>query len=400
MKSIATLFCSSRETNQVLFQQSNQSTFSSNLDVAITTEHSHEELYLALKSFTFTNMFYNSLKAFRLRFGLDYSSYQNTVSKRYIEEYVMNEGNFDVFGFQSEYTTYLLGSRNLTPPKNVFSNTDLGLSASPESKKVSMPTTFQRMVFNENNRKLSFELDAFTLTYKTSEITPNTIPCIPRRLLIEMQNDTEEIYDYWGIFRPGDSSVYFEGRRFIEIPLTFTISTKEVTNVQYTQFIFSKVVYECNWPVYLRTVDYIDVMCENVQATNYSSNSAKLSLSSVLARIPVLSDFGQTQTVSIQVLDYIPIQQSQLNSIRIQLSNNDNLINMQKTCFLCELCVSLKAMPDISVMKGSVDNERYLPPLLASNLGIQDKLDYAQSQPMTRLQEKVLGTNKRGRNPY
>ena len=395
MKEVAILYCSSREANQNTNLQANQTTLITTLDIPITTEHSHEELYVAVKSVTFTNMFYNSLDSFRLRLGIAYISGKNTLPQRFIDVYRLNEGNFDVFGFQTEYESFIKGDRGKTGPTNTLTYTELGMTNAPAGYSSVVPTTFSRIVFNENNRKFILERDTFTLTFLASEVEAAKTACIPNKLLIEIQNDTEEIYDYWGVFRPGDASQYYEGRRFIEIPLPYTTNAIEITNKQYIQFVYPKVSYQCTWPVYLRTVDYIDVICENVQATNYSSRNSQLNISPILTRVPVLSDFGQTQTVQLQLLNYVPVQQNQLSTLRLQLTNNDNLIYMQKGCYLIEISVGLMDMPDIGAMKGSLDNERYAPALTAETYGRQDRLDYAQNLHLSTLQQKVLGKNKR-----
>lgn len=405
MRELAILFCSSRETSTTTQTEDGRAVFTSNLDNPINTDHAHEELYIALKSLTFTNFFYNSLRKFKLRLGVSYRNFNTHHKTTYVPHYHMNEGSFDVYGFQDQYNSgYILSDEGKTPSTNSLTNEQLGYASIPNAdlgvtETPTMPTSFTRMTYNENNRKFTFELDSFNLYFLTAEVTLfNSSPaCLPYEYLIEVTQDTEEIYDYLGLFRPGDTNVkQVNGHIYIIIPIT-TSSTEHHTagGISYIKYHFPSIKYECPWPVYLRPVDYVDVLCDNIQPTNYSSNSSRLSLAPTLARVPVLSDFGQTQTINIQNLNYLPVQQTHLNSIRIQLTNDDNLIDMQKGCFLCELSVAHEDMPDISTLKGSLNDERHVPALQHQNLFTQDKLDYGQNIRLSSLQEKVLGKNKR-----
>lgn len=395
MKEVATLYCSSRETSNQNLQTTNSNTYTSSLDTPVQTSHSHEELYMALKSFTFTNMFYNSMKTFSLRLGIEYVNPTNTESKRYIDIYPMNEGSYNISGFQTQFQEEILGIQSKkAPPNNNWGNSVLGYTNQKDSV---FYTTFGTMSYNDANQKISFTRESYTLNFLTSEINATGAKCcIPSKFLIEILSDTEEIYDYLGIYRPGDSfQGYDQGKKYLEIPLTVTQGTKKIDDKDYTTYTISKVTYNCSWAVYLRTVDYIDVLCDNVKAQNYASSNQTLSTKPILTRIPVMSDFGQTQTIHLQNLNYVPILQNQLNQLRIQLVNNDNLINMQKSCYLCELGIYRLEMPDISQLKGSLDEERHVPPLLGKNLFTQDKLSYGQHVTLDSLQEKVLGKNKR-----
>jgi len=396
MQEVATLYCSSRETSNQNLQTSLSNTYTSALDTPVQTSHSHEELYMALKSFTFTNMFYNSMKTFSIRLGVEYVNPTNTKSKRYIETYPMNEGYFQVSGFQTQYHDSIKGIQsNKTPPLNYWENGSLNYSNIPGSL---FYTTFQRLVYNENNQKLSFGIDSYVLTFLTEEITASKADCcIPTKFLIEILADTEEIYDYLGIYRPGDPyQGYDQGKKYLEIPISTTQGSSETDEgVKLTTYTIPAIQYEFAWPIYLRTVDYIDIICDNVKAQNYASSNQILSTKPILSRIPVLTEFGQTQTIHLQNLNYVPILQNQLNQLRIQLVNNDNLVNMQKSCYLCEIGVYRLEMPDISQLKGSLDQERHVPPLLGKNLFTQDKLSYGQHVTLDSLQEKVLGKNKR-----
>jgi hypothetical protein len=396
MKEVACLYCSSRETSNQNIQTTNSNTYTSSLDTPLQTSHSHEELYMALKSFTFTNMFYNSMKTFSLRLGIEYANPTNTKTKRYIETYPLQEGYFHVSGFQTQFHDTLQGIQsNKAPPANFWSNDSLNYSLYPGS---TFYTTFRQLLYNENNQKLSLEIDSYVLTFLTEEITDSKADCcVPTKFLIEILSDTEEIYDYLGIYRPGDPfQGYDQGKKYLEIPITSTKSSTETEEgVKLTTYTIPKITYEFSWPVYLRTVDYIDVLCDNIKAQNYASSNQTLSTKPILSRIPVLTEFGQTQTIHLQNLNYVPILQNQLNQLRIQLVNNDNLINMQKSCYLCEIGIYRLEMPDISQLKGSLDEERHVPPLLGKNLFTQDKLSYGQHVTLDSLQEKVLGKNKR-----
>jgi hypothetical protein len=395
MKEVACLFCSSRETSNQNIQTTNSNTYTSSLDTPVQTSHSHEELYMALKSFTFTNMFYNSMKTFSLRLGIEYVNPTNTESKRYIDIYHMNEGSYNISGFQTQFQEQIFGTESKkSPPNNNWNNSVMGYTNESTSL---LHTSFGTMTYNEYNQKISFIRDSYTLSFLTSEINAAGAPCcIPNKYLIEILSDTEEIYDYLGIYRPGDPfQGYDQGKKYLEIPISVTVGSKKVGGVDYTTYTISKVTYNCSWPVYLRTVDYIDVLCDNVKAQNYASSNQTLSTKPILTRIPVMSDFGQTQTIHLQNLNYVPILQNQLNQLRIQLVNNDNLINMQKSCYLCEIGIYRLEMPDISQLKGSLDEERHVPALLGKNLFTQDKLSYGQHVTLDSLQEKVLGKNKR-----
>lgn len=398
MEEIALLFCSSRDTSRQS-QQANLgvSRYQTVLDTPLAVDHQLEELFLSLKSFTFTNFFYNSSKSQAFYLGVEYSDYSNSNVSKKVYSYQCSEGYFDENSFQDEYNNFLINSKGDLPRESTLTLTELGYTGSHSDSY--FPTTFATLQYTTKNGKFFFQRDPFSFKVREDEMRSYNKPFIPRKYIIELYAETYDLYDNLGIYRPGDNYMLDDNNiRQIEIPLKYKTISQTVGGVKYIKFEYDEVIYEVNYPCYLRPLDYIDLKCENVESTNYSSNSVQLSVSKTLARIPIMSQFGQTQTYIPQYATYVPVISGKLSSLLLTLEDSKNEVNMQKSPFLCEIVVSQKSMKDITNAEGNVNELRHLPPVTFDNRMTQDKLEFAQRQDMSSLQRDLYGENKQGMN--
>ena len=396
MEDLALLFCSSADTNSPPNQANLGVTrYQTKMDAPLAVEHSLETLYLSLRSFTFTNYFYNSLKSFCLSLGVEYTNYYRSETKETLYRYACQEGYFNETGFQQQFLNGMVNEKGDVPAGSNISFSSLGYT--PYGTQDGIPTTFDSMIFQERNGKFTFHRDPFDFYLREDEVKTKTAPCIPIKFMINIVFDSIQLLESLGLFRSGDVVQDEFGKRQIQVPLSYTKTRETIGGVKYFHYFYTEVNYEFPYPAYLRPLDYIDVRCDNVESTHYSSNLSQLSMGKTLARIPILSEFGQTQTYYPKEISYIPIMGGTLSQFMITLNDAKNEVNMQKSPFLCELGVSIKRMEDISEAKGNVDEMTYMPPVLASSRMTQDNLDFPQNQPLTSLQRNIYGENKQGR---
>ncbi len=397
MRLLTTLYCSSRETDNYNQEQGYENAFRSNISPPIQVDNPHEELYLSLKSFTFTNLFYNSLPNMSLLTGVEYRNKNYSQRKQYSSAYSFREGWFDVAGFQNEYLYSLSNEAGKTISQNTFSMTSLGFVTNTTT---SMPTFFNQLEYNENNRKLSFYQPSFVIRVKKDEVEIGSQCFLPIAFYVEMGDETEEIYDYWGLYRRGDlTEVGPDGKKRV-LKINLPSPQEQITihsGVEYIDYTYPDITYEFKWAVYLRPVDYIDVECSNVIPSFYSTAYQTLARTGIIARIPILNDFGESLNYMPQFETFVPINTNMLSDISLTLTNADKSIRMQKTMYLIEIGVYKQEMKDISELHEGLDSERYVPPILASNREGQDPLNYAQQQQLYPIQVRVLGNNKRSR---
>jgi hypothetical protein len=311
--------------------------------------------------------------------------------------YPCQEGYFNEIGFQDQFATGVVNEKGDLPSESILLFSTLGYSTYHAAPLKGIPTTFQSMVFQERNGKFHFHREAFDFYLIENELKTKTTPCIPVKFIIRISPESYQLLESLGLFRAGDIVENELGKRQIEIPLSFTKTRETIEGVQYFHYFYKEVNYEFSYPAYLRPLDYIDVRCDNVESTHYSSNLSQLTMGKTLARIPVLSEFGQTQTYYPNEHSYVPIMSGTLSQFMITLNDSRNEVNMQKSPFLCELGVSIKKMEDISEAQGNVDEMTYMPPVLASSRMTQDNLDFPQNQQLTSLQRNIYGENKQGR---
>lgn len=398
MQLLTSLYCSSRETDNYNQQQGYENAFRSTIDPPIQSDNPHEELYLALKSFTFTNLFYNSLPSMFLVTGMDYADKRNAHHKQITHDYAFREGWFDVGGFQDEYTNYLKNEEGKLISESSLSLSQVGFT----NTSTTIPTFFSELLYNPNNRKFSFYQPSFVIRVDKAEVDnpQQTHSFLPTFFYVEIAEEGLEIYDYWGLYRRGDETTLGpDGVKRI-LKMTLGNPTRTVTvhnNVQYYDYTYPETTYEFKWAVYLRPVDYIDIECSNVLPSFYSTTYKELSRSAIIARIPILNDFGESLNYMPQIETFVPVSTNMLGDIQITLKNADKSIRMQKTMYLMEIGVYKQEMKDISELHDGLDSERYVPPILASNRAGQDPLDYAQQQKLYPIQMRVLGNNKRSR---
>lgn len=396
MKDIGLLFCSSRDTNRHA-QDANLgvSRYDTTLDTPIAVEHQLEKLYLSLNSFTFTNFFYNCNRSFHFCLGVAYHNAHQSIKTEVIEEYPCQEGYFDEIGFQNQFLE-IVNTKGVTPYESHILLSSLLFT--PLDSTSFFPTTFESLQYTERNGKFMLTRAAFSFSLLEAEVLSSSVPFLPFSFIIHLNEQSMDLYDELGLFRPGDKFVETSTKqKQIRVPLTYTVTSITVTGVKYFQYNYEETVYEFAYPANLRSVDYIDVNCNNVESTHFSSNREQLSLSKTIARIPVISHFGQTQTYIPQAPSYISIEQGILNSLRITLSDAKNEINMQKSTFLCELGISIQSMKDIANAEGQVDEMTYMPPVLAENRFTQDNLDFPQKQKLSQLQTNIYGENRQGK---
>lgn len=402
---VTTIFGSSNETNTRFHESSEgNNQFICNLENPIQTENEFADLALSLKGFTFTNYFYNSLLTYRWRLGCQLAHRGNTQLKHIYHTYNAKEGFFDAYGFITQFTQITSQEESETPANYIYNMSELGYTVSPvpvyvdgevDYNSSNVFCTFQRLEYNEDNGKLSAVRDAFSYLVKDTDYSLNGY-IFPKYYTFEITNETLRLYHLLGIHREGDIVETFNGVKMIRIPVSYTIEKGIYEDgVLCHRINVASVNYTFLYPLILKPYEYLEIVCENVDPGTYISNQEVLSLSRTLARVPILSTFGQTQTYNPIDAVKLSIQSGLLNSIRLRVLNREGTLNMHKCPFHYELTVG-KTIYDPDDPSETVDNLRFAPPVTANQARQQDPFTLPKHQKRDEISDNVLKKRPRG----
>lgn len=297
---------------------SDGSEYSASLVNPIKTDDEHTDIYVAVQSFSFYNVFYNVDEEDRLIFKC-HTSYGGESHTFYVEVYIP-EGNYAISDITSNWSDYYVynhnkyvGSKPTTWTTKIsefsaFPGVDSTIKALPQT--LSYSTTKNKLYFDWTNTTT-----VALAPYHTIDLT----------VVATGENDDNLIRRLGWLKPVGTSTPYSVTRTVTNVGGSFPIQFS-VTNAYAT--------YMVNTQAY----SGLYVHMENISGSNCTS-ADDFQMSDVLLVVPVYTAFNYPQNYSPQELTWLRIQDGRLANFRIKITDSDGYkVDFQSQPWHLTLC--------------------------------------------------------------
>jgi hypothetical protein len=372
----------------------------------ITSELEMNRLYMGLRNFTFTNLVYNIQQQDDLVFV---QLYRYKAKRGFYERTVVNLEEGQYTGIQLEDQWALQQTTPGDPLNTTVVQTKNYTVIDPQNMEI-----LPNLDFNPRTLKMSFSWastgNVTSFKIPTSELEDDEnypYAPIPAYFILPINSVTKFMAFRLGLYKDTDilTESEYTTNQGILIPLSWTVAT--VDGGVNTLFTLNTSTYNFLHVFQEQALQFIDVSCDQIQTFHYASKANNLYPEGILARVPILAGFNQTQSIYYEELTWCPLSQSDISSLQFTLTNPNTSAALFKSPLQFEMVVHEEKVSIDELTETTADQQRFMLPLTNSGDRTTDNLDVAHSR-QTPLQGSINATsykqlqplsNKRSRYP-
>lgn len=366
----------------------------------LTTEHELNKLYLGMRSFTFTNLIYNVQASDYLTFYIVYE-YKDKTAFATRQEVYIDEGQYTGQQFADQWSL-----QQVTPgdPLNTTSIDTKNYTVSSSQNMGILPN----VNYNSRTGKLTFSWgddDVTSYQIPTSQINDNVnypYAPYPTKIFLPINSATKYLAIRMGLYKDTDTlfETQFAGNEGILISLNWS----ETIVGSNTKFQLIPTYYQMNHLYREQSVQFIDIGCDQIAGFHFASKTNNLYPEGIIARVPILAGFNQSQNSFYDELNWCPISQNNVSSLQFTFSNPYTSAAIFRSPIQFEIVIHEEKVSIAELTETTADQQRFMLPLTQEGDRTTDNLDITH-QYQNEIQRSVnqssyqMPSNKRSRYP-
>jgi hypothetical protein len=383
-----------------------------NIEVSapITTEHELNKLYLGMRSFSFTNLIYNVQASDYLTFYVIYE-YKDKTPFAVRQEVYIDEGQYTGQQFADQW------SLQQVTPGDPLNTTEIDTKNYTVINPLNMGI-LPNLNFNARTGKLSFSWgddDITSYEIPTSQISDDVnypYPPIPSKVFLPINSATRYLAIRMGLYKDTDTlfETQFVGNEGILIPLSWTETLVGLNTKFQLDLIYSPMSHLFRE----QSIQFIDINCDQIAGFHFASKTNNLYPEGIIARVPILAGFNQSQNSYYDELNWCPISQNNISGLQFTLSNPYTSAAIFRSPIQFEIVIHEEKVSIAELTETTADQQRFMLPLTNEGDRTTDNLDISHQyqneiqrsinsssylNPSSAAVERLFSSNKRTRYP-
>lgn len=354
----------------------------------ITSEHEMNKLYIGMRSFTFTNLIYNVQASDYLTFYIVYE-YKTKKSFAKRVEVFIDEGQYTGQQFVDQW------AKQQVTPGDPLNSTVIDTQNYTVTNAQNM-TILPNLSFNSRTGKLIFSWaddDVTRYDIPTAELQDDVnyqYSPVPSKIFIPITSQTIYLAVRMGLYVDTDvlTDTSYGGNSGILITLAWT-ETAVGLNTRFQQV---NTYYKMMHTYREQSVQFIDIGCDQIAGFHYASKTNNLYPEGIIARVPILAGFNQTQNSFYDELNWCPISQNSITSLQFTFNNPYTSAAIFRSPIQFEMVVHEEKVSITELTETTSDQQRFMLPLTNQGDRTTDNLDIGH-QYQNPMQQAINASN-------